>query len=71
MKRPTITAIHDCGVQRDGARYWESVHKGVYEAQQAAQALAKKRKKTFSVYKWNEGKKAALFVSAHMPLVEL
>lgn len=67
MKRPQMTKALNCAVQRQGATYWESVHKGVLPAQEAAIALANKRKKTFSVYKWNEGEKAALFVSHHTP----
>lgn len=67
MKRPQMTKTLNCAVQRDGATYWESVHEGVLPAQRAADTLAKERRKTFSVYKWNEASKAALYVSAHKP----
>jgi len=70
LKHPNITKTFNCAVQRDGARYWESVHKGVLPAQKAADALAKKHRKTFSVYKWSEDTKSALYVSVHTPREE-
>jgi hypothetical protein len=69
MARLSITGAFNCGVQRDGARYWESIHKGVLPAQKAAQSIADKRRKTFSVYKWDEARTAALLVSVHTPSV--
>jgi hypothetical protein len=62
-----MTKTRNCAVQRDGAQYWESVHKGVLLAQKAAQVLADTRRRTFSVYKWTQEEKAALFVSVHKP----
>lgn len=67
MKRPLMTKTLNYAVQRDGARYWESVHKGALPAQRAAQALADKKRRTFSVYKWTEAEKAALYISVHKP----
>jgi hypothetical protein len=67
MKRPTITKTLNCAVARDGSGYWESVHEGVLPAQKAADLLAMKRRKVFSVYKWDEADKSAKFVSVHKP----
>lgn len=67
MKHPDITKTFNCAVARDGAGYWESVHEGVLPAQKAAGELARKHRKIFSVYKWDEADKSAKFVSVHKP----
>lgn len=67
MSKPTITKACPAAVQRKDAAYWESVHKTVLSAQKAADRLAKKRRRIFRVYKWDDEESAALFVTEHRP----